>query len=78
MMSQLTWYLKVKVTSAAHSGDGGSLALPGDALLHPTFSKHFDREWTSCLHTTTYVLSTHKQTGRLISGLYLGRADQQT
>lgn len=52
MVPQLTWDFKVEVTCAAHGGDGRSLALPGDALLHPTFAKHFDREGTSCLHTT--------------------------
>lgn len=50
MMSQLTWYLEVDVTGAAHGGDGRSLALPGDAFLHSTFTQHLDSERTSCLH----------------------------
>lgn len=47
-MSQLTWYFEVEITGAAHSGDGGSLTLPGDALLHPAFTKHLHCERTSC------------------------------
>lgn len=47
-MSPLTWDFEVEVTGAAHSGDGGSLTLPGDALLHPALPEHLDCERTSC------------------------------
>ena len=49
-MSLLTWDFEVEVTGAAHSGDGGSLTLPGDALLHPALPEHLDCERTSCPH----------------------------
>lgn len=52
MMSRLTWYFEVEVAGAAHSGNGGSLTLPGDALLHPALTEHLHSERTSCSQTT--------------------------
>lgn len=59
MIQLLTWDFEVEVAGAAHSGDRGSLALPGDALLHPAFAKHLHREWTSCSqkhHTQEFIV----------------------
>ena len=48
----LTWYFEVEVARAAHGGDGGSLSLPGDTLLHPALARHLHRKWTSCVGGT--------------------------
>ena len=65
-MSPLTWDFEVEVTGAAHSGDGGSLTLPGDALLHPALPEHLDCERTSCpvrgtenFYTVVLILLLH-------------------
>lgn len=44
----LTWYFEVEVTGAAHSSNGWSMSLPGDALLHPALTTHLHCERTSC------------------------------
>lgn len=43
-----TWDLKVEVTGAANSGDGGRLPPACDALLHPPLSRHLHREGAPC------------------------------
>ena len=55
MMSQVTWYFQVEVTGAADGGDGGRLALPGDALLHPPLAQHLHGERTSCRDSSHFA-----------------------
>ncbi len=66
VMSQLTWYFEVEVTGAAHSGDGGSLTFPGDALLHPAVSKHLHCERTSCSDTNIKTLQKRCTCNRIL------------
>lgn len=44
----LTGDFEIEVTQAADGGDGRGVSPPRDALLHPPFTCHLHRIWTSC------------------------------